>query len=298
MSPSFHLFDHAVPLDTLNEIRSRFAAAAAKHPPLPHAIVWCADVDPPLPDAIHQVLGGGSRPPIRCGVSKGNKLSYELFFADRPALGNYIELARLAAERLPTWNCEGFHPWTYTLYRMVSENPSRVSFGASCQLARLYPNGAVLTIYGKPAEALPLMGGGEHAEGLCSHVAEVYYSKLADLWGSSLELLDLWIKRRTPGTPETNPPEATGESTELPLTDKQRHILESLLDLDATGPNKRQTLKAIISRFNRRADPDNYKHEAAELRKSTLINAKAGPDGGYWLTVRGRQIAEQFKAEN
>jgi hypothetical protein len=92
--------------------------------------------------------------------------------------------------------------------------------------------------------------------------------------------------------------QAEAEITELDLTDKHRIILESLLELNAVSFGKRQTLPEIIQHFNRTYNPDNYKREAAQLRTWNLVNSRAGPSGGYWLTAKGKQTAEHLKTEN
>jgi hypothetical protein len=279
MSAGVHLFDYPASVETLSELRSRFADAVAKHQPLTHVMVFSADVKPPLPDALLQSLGRGNRPSVRCGVSKQIEPPYELLFGERAAVERYRELAQHAAERLPLWTSSLCHQWAYALYKLAWEKPALTSFTAPHKLLRLFASGAILTVHRKTAEAWPLMAERERAEGLCDPVAEVYCCQLADLWGASLEALGLWIKRQTPDAkqPEGNgglPPDGkgTGKRGRQRVFDleKDQEIAEAWRRAAETGTQKKDFVKDWSDNRNRHPDDRHSRLTLADLNR--LLN--------------------------
>jgi hypothetical protein len=77
------------------------------------------------------------------------------------------------------------------------------------------------------------------------------------------------------------------------LTDRQRLILETMLEMELTSEPRKETHQAIVNRINRHHDANNYKRDFAVLHKKGLIDSIRGPDGGVWLTEQGMHHARQ-----
>src|SRR5262249_24523306 len=77
------------------------------------------------------------------------------------------------------------------------------------------------------------------------------------------------------------------------LTDRQRLILETMLDMDLDNETCRAALQQIVTRINPKHDANNYKRDFATLRGKELTGSVRGPDGGVWLTDKGREQAKR-----
>ena len=80
------------------------------------------------------------------------------------------------------------------------------------------------------------------------------------------------------------------------LGEVEQDILIALLELEAIEPNSRKTTGDIlVSAGGAAADENEYKRPLQQLKKSGLISSHIGRSGGYWLTDRGRRIAESLR---
>ena len=90
--------------------------------------------------------------------------------------------------------------------------------------------------------------------------------------------------------------EPTGEPGNDALSDTQKTLLQALSDLNAIDFKSRQTLKEIVNRaFGNLKDPDSLKRPASDLKKRGLTDSKTGPDGGSWLTAKGKLLVVKAK---
>jgi DNA-binding IscR family transcriptional regulator len=79
------------------------------------------------------------------------------------------------------------------------------------------------------------------------------------------------------------------------LSGRQYEILQALLELDATSPDKRRSTEEVAKHAEGiKADPEGYKQPMAELAALGLVATKKGRGGGCWLTPTGRAVAEQL----
>jgi hypothetical protein len=79
------------------------------------------------------------------------------------------------------------------------------------------------------------------------------------------------------------------------LSQRQYYILQALLELDATSPDKRRPTKDVAAKAEGiGADPDGYKQPVTELANLGFVGTKDGRGGGCWLTAKGKAVAEQL----
>jgi hypothetical protein len=75
------------------------------------------------------------------------------------------------------------------------------------------------------------------------------------------------------------------------ITDRQRLILETMLDMDIASEASKEPQSVILRKINPNLDTNNYKRAFAGLHKRGLIDSIKGPDGGVWLTDEGKREA-------
>lgn len=93
----------------------------------------------------------------------------------------------------------------------------------------------------------------------------------------------------------TPPPKSMPALVAADLTERQREVLQALLELDAVSQAQRRNTAEIASRVNGpTASPDNFKQPIADLSRRKLIDTKTGSGGGCWLTDLGRALAVEI----
>src|SRR5262249_43502283 len=76
-------------------------------------------------------------------------------------------------------------------------------------------------------------------------------------------------------------------SQELPdeeVTDRQRQILETMLQEQITSHRRRKKQSGIVKLINRSHNPPTYKRDFAGLVKRGWLQSQSGPTGGVWLS--------------
>jgi hypothetical protein len=130
------------------------------------------------------------------------------------------------------------------------------------------------------------------ARGAYYYMAQAVRDRLAGLspsqaWAKLQAVLDEEVTVSVPAAPSQISP------LPIHLTDRQRLILETMLDMELISEVRKETHRVIVERINPQHDPDNYKHDFAVLRSKGLTDSIRGPDGGVWLTEKGGLQARQ-----
>ena len=132
-----------------------------------------------------------------------------------------------------------------------------------------------------------------------------------ELWPISVEvfgcMMDEQEKPATPTNPPVEPtPNADRNETQEPaatqqerkLTDRQKLILTEMLAGGAVGNTKKTTRKEVVQRIDKKKTAADYARDFGVLKEANYTDSEAGPDGGVWLTGKGKSKAEELKKEN
>jgi hypothetical protein len=93
--------------------------------------------------------------------------------------------------------------------------------------------------------------------------------------------------------------EPTSEAEAAPeLNDRQRLILEAMLDNELTSERRRQSRAQVVRLIHREHKPGTYSHAFAGLAKHGYLRSREGPRGGVWLTAAGKAEAEAQRSSN
>jgi hypothetical protein len=111
------------------------------------------------------------------------------------------------------------------------------------------------------------------------------------------------IPAPTPPTPPaTSTPEADAETTAVEsgeeLRDRQRSILETMLEHEITSERRRKSRADIVHLINRTHNSSSYGRDFADLVGRAYLFSREGPGGGYWLTPMGKSEAQRLRTSN
>jgi hypothetical protein len=79
------------------------------------------------------------------------------------------------------------------------------------------------------------------------------------------------------------------------LVEREREILQALLILKATGKRRSVPRRKAAKQVDPAAKSASYNKAVASLVEKKLVESKAGPRGGIWLTPAGMQLAESIQ---
>ncbi len=79
------------------------------------------------------------------------------------------------------------------------------------------------------------------------------------------------------------------------LTDRQKHLLRELLDMGAIGSGKKTTRDLVAKRLNKNKIGGDYGRDFAALSQAKFADSQRGPDGGIWLTSKGKEEAIRLR---
>ena len=79
------------------------------------------------------------------------------------------------------------------------------------------------------------------------------------------------------------------------LTSRQETILIEMLSLSATSERGRATQPQIVKQCEPSANADSWKRIFSQLVRLGYLDSKVGPDGGCWMTEKGRKAAATLK---
>jgi hypothetical protein len=91
---------------------------------------------------------------------------------------------------------------------------------------------------------------------------------------------------------------ATDEVAEEELTDRQRFILETMLEHGITSQRRRRRREDIVRLINRTHNVSTYGRDFAGLVKRGYLSSLEGSHGGCWLTPAGKTEAERLRSSN
>ena len=79
------------------------------------------------------------------------------------------------------------------------------------------------------------------------------------------------------------------------LTDRKNLILETMVAHEITSSRRRQTRREIVRLINSKHNSTSYGRDFAALVKGGFLSSREGPDGGVWLTSKGKTAAEHLR---
>src|SRR5262249_8432220 len=82
------------------------------------------------------------------------------------------------------------------------------------------------------------------------------------------------------------------------LTDRQRMILEAMLENEITSERRRMSRAKVVTLVNRNHNAQNYSRDFAALVKSHLLCSREGPAGGVWLSPQGKAEAHRLRTSS
>jgi hypothetical protein len=88
--------------------------------------------------------------------------------------------------------------------------------------------------------------------------------------------------------------ETSGEE----LTDRRRSILETMLEHEITSERRRKSRADIVELINRTHKAQTYNRDFAALVRGGYLCSLKGPEGGVWMTPRGKAEAESPRSSN
>jgi DNA-binding IscR family transcriptional regulator len=97
---------------------------------------------------------------------------------------------------------------------------------------------------------------------------------------------------------ETNDSSADTEQNEKELTDRQRSILETMLEHEIASHLRRKTRAGIVRLINRTHNAETYGRDFAALVRDRYLETQEGPRGGCWLTPSGKARAASLRLAN
>jgi hypothetical protein len=77
------------------------------------------------------------------------------------------------------------------------------------------------------------------------------------------------------------------------LSDRQRWILETMLEQGITSERRRQNRAEIVWQINHTHKPQSYSRDFAALVKRAFLQSREGNGGGVWLTPEGQAEAQR-----
>jgi len=89
---------------------------------------------------------------------------------------------------------------------------------------------------------------------------------------------------------------AADEEREGELTDRQRHILETMSEWEITSERRRKTRADVVKRINRTHKVSSYNKDFAALVKRGYLKSREGPRGGVWLSPKGKTEAKRLRS--
>ena len=97
-----------------------------------------------------------------------------------------------------------------------------------------------------------------------------------------------------------NAEETTDGARAEGLSDRQRLILETMLEHEITSERRRKSRDAIVKLINRMHKASSYGRDFAALAKPErgMLQTREGPGGGVWLTREGKKEAERLRSSS
>jgi hypothetical protein len=87
---------------------------------------------------------------------------------------------------------------------------------------------------------------------------------------------------------------ADAEAAREEPTDRQRLILETMLEHEITSERRRKSRSSIVHLINRTHNLDRYNRDFAALVKRGYLQSLEGPHGGMWMTSKGKDVVTRL----
>lgn len=142
-------------------------------------------------------------------------------------------------------------------------------------------------------------------------VADRHKRPMEEMWPLSAEefgrLIDAPVNSSAPApTPTEVAHQNAGGGTQEPsearrdrkLTDRQKLILTEMLAIGAVGNTRRTTRDEVVGRIDKKKTGADFARDFGILKEVNYTDSGAGPDGGVWLTAKGKTKAEELNEEN
>lgn len=82
------------------------------------------------------------------------------------------------------------------------------------------------------------------------------------------------------------------------LSERQKLILTEMLTAGAVGNTKKTTRNEVVRRIDKKKTGADFARDFGALKEANYTDSDTGPDGGVWLTGKGKTKAEELKKEN
>jgi hypothetical protein len=82
------------------------------------------------------------------------------------------------------------------------------------------------------------------------------------------------------------------------LSDRQRSILETMLENEITSQRRRKTCAAIVQLVNRTHNASSYTRDFAGLVRRKLLQSREGAGGGVWVTPQRKDEVQRLLTSN
>jgi hypothetical protein len=92
--------------------------------------------------------------------------------------------------------------------------------------------------------------------------------------------------------------EGVDDIVESELTDRQKIILETMLENEITSERRRRTRAQIVRLVNRTHNPLSYSRDFARLVTLQYLRSLEGPKGGVWMTPTGKAEAQRLRSSS
>jgi len=99
-------------------------------------------------------------------------------------------------------------------------------------------------------------------------------------------------------SPDQTDTAAQSSDTVVHLTDRQKLLLIELVDIEAIGFRQKTTRDAVAKRFGQSKTGDDLGRDFAALSKYKFTDSQPGPNGGIWLTSKGKAEAKLLRDES
>ncbi len=129
---------------------------------------------------------------------------------------------------------------------------------------------------------------------LCQRRAMVLKSLAEKVRGLAVLVSEQYGGREPSATIFDNPPD---RERDIPLNDRQRWVLQTLLEQKAFDSDHRMTTENIVAKVSKGADPVQYKAVVSSLVQLGYVQTKRGGGGGCWMTTEGRTRGESLIAQ-
>lgn len=88
------------------------------------------------------------------------------------------------------------------------------------------------------------------------------------------------------------------DGSEKELSERLKLMIRELYSLDAIGSAKLVKREAVVQRIDKRKVASDYARQFGRLKKLEFTDSASGPDGGVWLTVKGKRKAAEIISQD